>query len=183
MPKTVYSWDPQSSAYAGTTIADDDQMEEGALLMPAFTTQEDPPQVPDGHRAYWRGNMDGTPLAGRSWEVLRMEAVIPPPALQESDTDKYERARAIAQAELDRAARTLGFDNILTAVTYAEEPAFPDLQVLGRRLRRLRSLVWMEATAMWQEVQGGAPWPDEATFLGRLPTYDEVVIMEEQGGT
>jgi hypothetical protein len=183
MSAIVYSWDPSTGAYVGTTNADEDQMAPGELLMPAFTTREEPPTPPDGHGAFWRGNIDGTALAEKTWEVLRVDAPVPSPSQAESDTSKFMRAQALAQAVLDTAARQLGYDNILTGVTYAEEPAVQKFQTEGKRLRRLRSLVWAECYSMLDEIQAGAPWPDEASFLARLPTYDEVVIMEESGGS
>jgi hypothetical protein len=56
MPATVYSFDPHTREYVGTTLADDDPEEEGALLFPAFTTQDPPPEIPSGMTAYWVGD-------------------------------------------------------------------------------------------------------------------------------
>jgi hypothetical protein len=183
MPKTVQSFDPHTGAYAGDTVADEDQQSPGQFIMPAFATEEPVPPIPDGHVAFWRGDINGQPVAGKGWVVLRNEAPVAPVAEQDNEATKTARAEALAQAQLDGAARALGYDNILTAVTYADEPAVPKFQTEGQRLRRLRSLVWEECYSMLTEVQGGAPWPTEDEFLARLPTYEEMLIMEQGSGT
>lgn len=49
------------------------------------------------------------------------------------------------QRHLDGQARSMGYDDIATAVTYAEEPSAKTYQTEGRALRAWRSLVWMAA--------------------------------------
>lgn len=174
MAATVYSFDPNTGAYAGTTIADEDQLDPGNLLLPAFTTSEEPPEVPDGHGLFWRGD---------HWEALRVDAPVPPPEEAETDGARFVRAQGLAQAQLDSVARSMGYDSILTAVTYAEEASVPKFQIEGKRLRQWRSLVWQECYTILAEVHAGATMPDENAFLARLPTYDEIVIMEQEGGS
>jgi hypothetical protein len=172
MGATVYSYHPQTGAYNGTSVADDNPEEPGELLYPAFTTTVEPPDVPEGSAVFWRGE---------SWEVMRQEASLPPPLEGEQDeTARFARMKLLAQARLDGDARVLGYDDILSAVTYADEPSVPRFQQEGLRLRRLRSLVWNEHNIICEEVKGGARCPSEDEFLSRLPTYGEVVIMEQQ---
>lgn len=65
-----------------------------------------------------------------------------------TDLATVERAEARAaavravQAHLDATARAWGYDDIFTAVTYADEPEAPQFQAEGRALRKWRSKVW-----------------------------------------
>lgn len=175
MPATVYSYDPRTHQYLGETVADDDPEQEGELLFPAFTTLEAPPQdIPPDKAAYWNRT---------TWDLRNKDVEPLPPPEEVTDAVMQKRAEALAQGALDKVARSLGYDNILTAVTYADEPAFEKFQVEGRRLRRLRSLVWAECYSMLAEVQAGSPWLTEDEFTARLPTYEEMVIMEAEGGS
>lgn len=173
MPEAIrYSYDPQTLCYAGETLARASPMEEGVLLEPAFSTAEPPPaDIPIGYAAFRRGD---------AWEVLSTAPATPPQADPQASPDAMRgRAVQLAQAHLDAAAQALGYDGALSAATYADEPAVPRFQQEGRRIRRMRSLVWEECYAILGEVAAGAPWPDEGTFVGRLPTYDEMVVYEE----
>lgn len=64
------------------------------------------------------------------------------------------------QAELDRVARSFGYGSdamppMLSAVTYADEPAVEKFQREGRALRAWRSQVWERCYALFAEVQSG----------------------------
>jgi hypothetical protein len=78
------------------------------------------------------------------------------------------------QEYLDRTARSWGYDNILAAATYAEEPAVSQFQLEGRALRAWRSLVWAACIVVLGEVQRGlrsAPTLDE--LMAALPAAPE----------
>lgn len=75
---------------------------------------------------------DGAPLA-----------VVPTPPQPTQEQMVKIMADAV-QAHLDAKARELGYDDIFTAVTYADESAVPKFQADGIALRRWRSLVWDE---------------------------------------
>ncbi|WP_052190901.1 hypothetical protein [Chitinibacter sp. ZOR0017] len=75
-----------------------------------------------------RPNKDGYP-----------EAVDPPPMTIEQEKLIYSRA---VQERLDSVAVEHGYDDIKTAVSYAEEPAVPKFQHDGKAFRAWRSLVW-----------------------------------------
>ena len=62
---------------------------------------------------------------------------------------------AAVQSHLDAAAQSLGYDDIKTAVTYADEPAVPKFQADGQALRAWRSLVWAKCYEMLEEVKSG----------------------------
>ena len=74
------------------------------------------------------------------------------------------------QAHLDAAAKAAGYDNIYTAVTYADEPAVPRFQAEGQAFRAWRSLVWDAANAIRAAVEDGTrPVPTAAELLAELP--------------
>lgn len=88
---------------------------------------------------------------------------IPPSVLQAKIIDRVQKY-------LDDTARTRGYDDIKTAVTYADEPAVPKFQAEGQALRAWRSLVWDYCYAQLSLVQAGQrsiPTPDEA--VAELP--------------
>ena len=77
---------------------------------------------------------------------------------------------AIVQNFLDGAARALRYDDIRTAVTYAEEPAVPKFQAEGQALRAWRSLVWATCYAILAEVQAGTrEIPTDEELISELP--------------
>lgn len=81
------------------------------------------------------------------------------------------------QNHLDTAARQLGYDDIKTAVTYADEPAVPKFQTEGKAFRAWRSLVWAACYATLADVldnKRDVPTVDE--LLAELP------VLEVQGG-
>lgn len=86
--------------------------------------------------------------------------------LIQTDAQKIEAIRVRLQRVMDDAARALGYDDIKTAITYAEEPAVPKFQAEGLAFRTWRSLVWAACYAH-PAMQGLAPFPspDEAEAL------------------
>ncbi len=74
------------------------------------------------------------------------------------------------QAHLDDAARALGYDDIKSAVTYAEEPAVPKFQQEGQAFRAWRSLVWAHCYGVLEAVQAGERGiPSVEELLAELP--------------
>lgn len=94
----------------------------------------------------------------------------PPPPPEEIEAQKV----AIVQQHLDDAARALRYDDIKTAVTYADEPSIPKFQAEGLAFRAWRSLVWAKCYEILDEVQAGnRPIPSDDELIGELP---ELVI-------
>lgn len=87
---------------------------------------------------------------------------LPPPTPAEIEAGKV----AVVQEHMDAAARALRYDDIKTAVTYAEEPAVPKFQAEGRAFRAWRSLVWAKCYAILEEVSSG---------VREIPTDDELI--------
>lgn len=80
---------------------------------------------------------------------------------------RYESA---TQSMLDSKAQELGFDSILSAVSYAEEPADPDVQADAIRLRAWRSRVWKKARKIRVAVESESrTLPSVDDFLTELP--------------
>jgi hypothetical protein len=77
---------------------------------------------------------------------------------------------AAVQAHLDAAAYAAGYDNIQTAVSYADEPAVAKFQTEGQAFRAWRSLVWAHCYAVLAEVQAATrSVPTEAELVAELP--------------
>lgn len=172
--QTVFSYDPDSKVYIGETLADEDLENPGEFLYPAHTTTVEPladADIPAGHVQFWNG---------QEWAQRPVNVPVPLPTEEDTPEARTARAEAIVQNILDSLARSMGYDSALTAVSYAEEPAVPRFQQEGQRIRRLRSLMWGECYAILAEIKAGAPWLSDGAFIARMPTYDEVVIMEQQ---
>lgn len=84
---------------------------------------------------------------------------------------KIQDVKAAVQTLLDDAARVYGYDDIKSAVTYAEEPEVPKFQNEGRAFRRWRSAAWDRCYALLAEVLAGErPEPTVPELLAMLPT-------------
>ena len=81
----------------------------------------------------------------------------------------YENA---VQRHLDAKAEEFNYDNMWTAVTYAEEPAVPKFQNDGRALRAWRSLVWQKCYEILAEVNNNVrPAPTLEELIAELPEF------------
>ena len=78
---------------------------------------------------------------------------------------------AAAQRFMDAKAQEHGYDDIFTAVTYAEESTVAKFQAEGKAFRKWRSAVWAFCYAYLDEVTAGTkPVPTEAELIALLPT-------------
>ncbi len=87
----------------------------------------------------------------------------PPPPTLEQIIAQFE---ARVQLWLDEQARALGYDDIKSAISYAEEPAVPKFQQEGQAMRRLRSLARAWLYEILNEVQAGQR---------SIPTEEELI--------
>lgn len=79
---------------------------------------------------------------------------------------------ASVQRHVDHVAQGLGYDNIATAVTYADEPAVPLFEAQGKALRAWRSHVWASCMATLKAVAAGSVVvPSAADLIASLPTF------------
>lgn len=81
-----------------------------------------------------------------------------------------ESLTALVQAHIDAVAQAWGYDNVYTAVTYADEPAVKAFADEGKALRAWRSRVWAAARQTLADVQSGkTPPPTIEEFITSLP--------------
>jgi hypothetical protein len=178
MTKTIYLIDPETRVLLGSSPHPLDPVETAragepvyAQLNEALATDIEPPRVTEGMRAV---------LVDQAWvleEVARppVEAVTAePPAGPESTEptleDKANAFKALIQEYMDAMARSLNYDDIKTAVTYAEEPSVPKFQNEGRALRAWRSQVWAASYALLAWVEAGeVDVPSERELIDSLP--------------
>lgn len=91
---------------------------------------------------------------------------VAPPTSDEIESRKV----AVIQAHLDAAAQAMRFDNILAAISYADEPAVPKFQAQGQALRQWRSLVWQKGYSILGAVNAGTrSIPADAELIAELP--------------
>lgn len=72
---------------------------------------------------------------------------------------------AAVQSELDRQAQAKGYDNIVSACSYAAQPTGAPFQAEGAAFLKWRSAVWQQAYATLAEVEAGTrplPTPEES---------------------
>lgn len=98
-----------------------------------------------------------------------VEAHINPP--KSAEQVKAEKIQVI-QSHLDAAAQQYGYDDIKSAVTYADEPAVPSFQQQGQAFRAWRSLVWAKGYELLGAVDGGAPIPTDESLIAALPALE-----------
>lgn len=136
--------------YVGLVAADESPLEPGVFLIPAGCVEVAPPVLAENQRARW---------LGEEWLVETRVELSPEPELPaepEADPEPGERQYVDAiQRHMDNAAQTFGYDSVQTAVTYAEEPAWPKFQLEGQGFRAWRSLVWAYAYQQLALVTSG----------------------------
>lgn len=102
--------------------------------------------------------LDGAPVA------------IDPPAPTRNQL-KSSLSSAV-QSHLDSQAQSLGYDNIFTAATYADEPSVAKFQAEGRALRAWRSAVWQACGASLAEIESNdSPIPTAQELIESLPAF------------
>lgn len=79
------------------------------------------------------------------------------------------RATDAVQAHMDATAQARGYDDIKSAVTYADEPTVASFQAEGRAFRKWRSEVWAHCYVVMAAVQGGAAMPTMDDLIAGLP--------------
>ncbi len=117
------------------------------------------------HAALLEGQSKGKVIVAdeNGYPILRD----PPPPTTEQIMSSL---KARVQLWLDEQARALGYDDIKTAISYAEEPAVPKFQQEGQAMRRLRSLAWARYYEILNEVQAGQR---------SIPTEEELIAEME----
>ncbi|WP_432731300.1 hypothetical protein [Variovorax sp. W6] len=178
MTKTIYLIDPESGFLIGESTHPVDPVETErtgqtvyALLNPALATETAPPNAPNGMRARMvpgKWAVEAIPPAPQP-EIPATPSP-PPPAPAPTFEERQAALRAHVQEYMDAMARSLGYDDIKTATTYADEPSVPKFQNEGRALRAWRSAIWATCYEILERVKAGlASEPSQATLTGLLP--------------
>lgn len=121
---------------------------------------------PTTHSALLAGQAEGKRIVSDSNGAPTLADPEPP-----SEAFIIASIASAVQSHLDATAQSLGYDDIKTAVTYADEPAVPKFQAEGQALRAWRSLVWDKCYEMLDEVKSGnREVMDAAGVIAELPT-------------
>tara|TARA_B100001559_G_scaffold312262_1_gene309779 strand:+ start:4409 stop:4819 length:411 start_codon:yes stop_codon:yes gene_type:complete len=79
------------------------------------------------------------------------------------------------QSHMDTTAKAYGYDDIKSAVTYAEEPSVPKFQIEGRAFRAWRSQVWDYGYTQLALVESGErAQPTIEEILAELPVFEVI---------
>lgn len=118
--------------YIGMAIADESPLEPGVFLIPGGCIDVAPPAGSDDSMFRWDAGAGG-------WLAVDKRSIV---------ADLHKKAAAAVKGVaavhvlLDAMAVNCGYSSILSAISYAEEPAVPAYQEDGRKFRAWRSLVW-----------------------------------------
>lgn len=78
---------------------------------------------------------------------------------------------AAIQSKLDSTAKQYGYDSILSAVTYADDPTVPLFQHQGQAFRAWRSQIWAWGYALLAQVKSGAvQQPTVTELVAQMPS-------------
>ena len=85
--------------------------------------------------------------------------------------ERIAAVTAAVQTEMDSQAQAKGYDNILSACSYASQPVGATFQAEGAAFLQWRSDVWSQAYATLAQVQAGTkPLPTPAEAVAQMPT-------------
>lgn len=102
--------------------------------------------------------------------VAQGNTATPPPGPSAADLQK--QLTDFVQGLMDSKAQAYHYDNLTTAVTYADEPAVAQFQEEGQAFRAWRSSVWASAYAILADVQAGTrSFPTVAEVPSLLPPF------------
>lgn len=91
----------------------------------------------------------------------------PPPTIGEITLQK----RLVVQGHLNSQAVLLGYDDIATAISYADEPVVPKFQMEGLAMRAWRSLVWEKFDEVMADSAGNDGVPSDGELVAMLPAF------------
>lgn len=142
----IYAYHPQTGVYVGVDVADEDPLEPGNFLFPAYTTTIAPPKEVNGHERVF----NGTKWTYRKITTGEVSETPLPPSLPE-----YTHA---IQSAVDAVAQTKGYDSGHAMATYVAST-----NLVWREEAEVfvawRDAVWTWAITKMQQYQtsGSAP--------------------------
>jgi hypothetical protein len=100
------------------------------------------------------------------------EQIIPAPTepVEPTEAQIVAAYMAAVQRHMDARAISFGYDNLISVITYAEEPAVARYQAEGQAFRAWRSACWATCEAMLAAVKAGTrPAPTHEELIAELP--------------
>ena len=186
---TLYNYHPITSEYKNETTARLDPLESKPMI-PAHATTKKPPVAKENEVAIfenggwqivsdYRGTNYWLP-DGSVHTIIELGEELPVEALSEKPAPQPPTAeeliatyRAAVGRHINAVAVGLGFDSIVTAVTYADEPADERNQQYGIALRSWRSECWKACRDVLIAWQGGTLEEEitEQGLIDKLPVF------------
>lgn len=94
----------------------------------------------------------------------------PPPAAVPTEAEVIAGYMAAVQEHMDDTAVQFGYDNLLSVISYADEPAVARYQTEGQQFRAWRSQCWATCESVLAAVRAGQRVaPTDAELLAELP--------------
>jgi hypothetical protein len=155
----IFNYDPITRALIGAGIADENPLEPGEFIIPAYATAVAPPNVPAGKYAAFDS----------AWQLL--DAVGPvAEVIAETQEQTIARYTAALDAHINATAAMYGWDN---RITFALRAAFPNRW----QAQAIAFGVWMdECNAQGYDlldavIAGDVPQPTVAEYIAGLPAF------------
>lgn len=90
-----------------------------------------------------------------------------------TEAEQLAAYEAEVQFHMERAAQARGYDSLMSAISYADEPAAPQFQLEGLAFRAWRSACWLKCHEVLNAYQAGSrAAPTVAELIAELPLLD-----------
>ena len=140
------------------------KVENGVVTEIIAVASHDPADIPAGYQDC----PDGTGIGYTYDSGADTYSAPDPPEIVLTDAD-YTK---LAQNHLDARAKTMGYENIATAVTYTGS-GVAEWAAEANALTSWRDDVWGKVYEILADIDSGARTaPDAATFISELPAYN-----------
>jgi len=96
---------------------------------------------------------------------------VAPVVREPTEAEQLAAYETEVQLHMERAAQARGYDSLMTAISYADEPAAPQFQEEGIAFRAWRSACWLKCHDVLNAYQAGdRAAPTVAELIAELPT-------------